>query len=65
MAHPNYEHEMAQARLADVFAAMEGPVCLIGGRAVFITVNERFSKANRQAYAGPSDIDLGFHVDPA
>ncbi|MGI0088583.1 MAG: nucleotidyl transferase AbiEii/AbiGii toxin family protein [Nitrosotalea sp.] len=43
---------------------MKEPVCLLGGWAVYLTVNTRFNKANGRNYLGSRDIDLGFHVDP-
>lgn len=64
MLHQNYETEISQEHLAAVFSEMQEPVCLLGGWAVFLTVNERFGKANGQDYLGSRDIDLGFHVDP-
>ena len=43
---------------------MKEPACLLGGWAVFISVNKRFNKDNGLNYLGSRDIDLGFHVDP-
>ncbi|MBS1268984.1 MAG: hypothetical protein MAG458_01720 [Nitrosopumilus sp.] len=63
MLYQDYETEISQQYLADVFSEMQEPVCLLGGWAVFLTVNERFNNATGQYYLGSRDIDLGFHVD--
>ncbi|MGI0061391.1 MAG: hypothetical protein ACREBA_02945 [Nitrosotalea sp.] len=43
---------------------MKEPVCLLGGWAVYLTVNPKFNKSNGRNYLGSRDIDLGFHIDP-
>ncbi|MDE1767095.1 MAG: nucleotidyl transferase AbiEii/AbiGii toxin family protein [Thaumarchaeota archaeon] len=43
---------------------MKEPVCLLGGWAVYLTVNAKFNKTNGRNYLGSRDIDLGFHIDP-
>lgn len=40
------------------------PVCLMGGWAVYHTVNAKFNEINGRDYIGSRDIDLGFHIDP-
>ncbi len=42
---------------------MQGSICLLGGWAVYVTVNKNFSAANGRNYIGSKDIDLGFHID--
>ena len=63
MIYQDYETEISQQHLAALFSEMQEPVCLLGGWAVFLTVNERFNSATGQDYLGSRDIDLGFHVD--
>ena len=63
MLYQDYETEISQQHLAAGFSEMQEPVCLLGGWAVFLTVNERFNRATGQNYLGSRDIDLGFHVD--
>lgn len=63
MFYQDYETEISQQHLAAVFSKMQEPVCLLGGWAVFLTVNESFNKATGQGYLGSRDIDLGFHID--
>ncbi|MGB6463104.1 MAG: hypothetical protein WBF38_02620 [Nitrosotalea sp.] len=50
--------------MAAVFSQMKEPVCLLGGWAVYLTVNPKFNKTNGRNYLGSRDIDLGFHIDP-
>lgn len=62
--YADYETEISKEHLTTVFSQMKEPVCLLGGWAVFLTVNERFNMVNGRNYIGSRDIDLGFHVDP-
>lgn len=48
-----------------VVSRVKGPVCLLGGWAVYATVNKNFSDEQGRNYIGSRDIDLGFHVDEA
>jgi hypothetical protein len=43
---------------------MTQPVCLMGGWAVYLTMNAKFNEINGRNYIGSRDIDLGFHIDP-
>ncbi len=42
---------------------LEEPICLIGGWAVYSTVNKNFKKTTGRNYIGSRDIDLGFHFE--
>lgn len=64
MLYQEYETEISQEHLNAIFSQMREPVCLLGGWAVYITVNIEFSSANGRNYLGSKDIDLGFHIDP-
>lgn len=64
MAYQEYECDISRSCLKEIFTGVREPVCLLGGWAVFLTVNERFRKEMQYEYAGSRDIDLGFHVDP-
>ena len=46
-----------------VVSRVKEPVCLLGGWAVYATVNKNFSDEQGRNYIGSRDIDLGFHVD--
>jgi hypothetical protein len=39
------------------------PLILMGGWAVYITVNNSFSEEHNAPYLGSRDVDLGFHID--
>lgn len=64
MLYQNYETEISQEHLNAVFSQMKEPVCLLGGWAVYLTVNPQFNQTHGRNYLGSRDIDLGFHVDP-
>lgn len=63
--YPKYETDISQDHLTAIFSQMKEPVCLLGGWAVYLTVNTRFNKDRGRNYLGSRDIDLGFHIDPA
>lgn len=62
--YQDYETQISQDHLTAVFSQMKEPVCLLGGWAVYLTVNKRFNEANGRNYLGSRDIDLGFHINP-
>jgi len=64
MPYQEYETEISREHLNAIFSQMQEPVCLLGGWAVYITVNTEFSNRNGRNYLGSKDIDLGFHIDP-
>ncbi len=47
--------------LNKVINSLEEPICLLGGWAVYFSVNERFEKEKGYPYLGSRDIDLGFN----
>ena len=55
--------EISKSNLSTVVSSVKGPVCLLGGWAVYATVNQNFSAEQGRNYIGSRDIDLGFHVD--
>ena len=57
----NYEIEISRNNLAKVFSQVSKPPCLLGGWAVYLTVNEKYKQAKGKDYSGSKDIDLGFH----
>lgn len=57
------EIELSKSNLSTVISNVKEPVCLLGGWAVYITVNQRFKAEQGRDYIGSRDIDLGFHVD--
>ena len=62
--YPDNETTLSRIYLEKVIAALDEPICLIGGWAIRYTVNERFQERFSRDYLGSRDIDLGFHVNP-
>lgn len=58
-----FETRTSYKYLKQVISALEEPICILGGWAVFLHVNKNFQKAQGRPYLGSRDIDLGFHLD--
>jgi hypothetical protein len=58
------ETNTAMEALRAISFSLPEPFLLIGGWAVYLTVNESFSKAHGTSYLGSRDIDVCFHIDP-
>lgn len=58
------ETDAALSALGDLSGSLPEPFLLMGGWAVYLTVNESFSKMHGSSYLGSRDIDVCFHVDP-
>ena len=58
------ETEFSRRYLKEILGALPRPFCLVGGWAVYLTLNDAFKKAAGREYPGSRDIDLGFHLDP-
>jgi len=56
------ETDTSSAYLAKIATALDAPPCLLGGWAVYLTVNDAFSREQGRDYLGSRDIDLGFDV---
>jgi len=61
--YQKYETENSYIYLQQVVDLLEEPICILGGWAVYFTVNERYKKEKGLDYLGSKDIDLGFHID--
>lgn len=61
--YQDYEVEISQSQLSQVISQFGGQVCLLGGWAVYLTVNDNFKEAQGRNFMGSKDIDLGFHVE--
>jgi hypothetical protein len=62
MFYNKYETEISRSELEKIFGLLKDPLCLVGGWAVFQTVNASFQSQNGREYIQSRDIDLGFHV---
>jgi len=56
---------LSEQELRPVCRVVEPPVCLLGGWAVHLHVNDGFQAEHGRGYIGSRDIDLGVHVNPA
>ena len=63
MFYNKYETEISRSDLGKIFCLLKDSLCLIGGWAVFQTVNTNFQSQNGREYIQSRDIDLGFHVE--
>lgn len=61
--YQDYEVQVSQSQLSEVLSTLGGEVCLLGGWAVYTTVNKNFADSQGRNFVGSRDIDLGFHVD--
>jgi len=61
--YQKYETDNSYKYLQQIIDLLEEPICILGGWAVFFTVNEIYKKEIGSDYLGSKDIDLGFHID--
>lgn len=61
--YESFETEISFEYLGKIIKKLEEPICLLGGWAVYLTVNDNFKRLMHRDYIGSKDIDLGFHVD--
>lgn len=57
------ETETSYKHLKKIVSILDEPICILGGWAVYLTVNDNFYKDQGRNYLGSRDIDLGFHID--
>ena len=58
-----FETETSYRYLQQIINISEEPICLLGGWAVYLTVNDDFNKNQGRNYLGSRDIDIGFHIN--
>lgn len=61
--YSDIETQTSYEYLQKIVSILEEPICLIGGWAVFLTVNSNYQKRFQKPYIGSKDIDLGFHLE--
>src|SRR3989344_1195178 len=61
--YPQKETDQSFEYLKKVVAILDEPICLIGGWAIYFTVNKNYQASVGRKYIGSKDIDLGFHID--
>lgn len=60
--YPEFETRTSYKYLQEVIKALQEPIGILGGWAIFLHVNKNFQKAQGRPYLGSRDIDLGFHL---
>jgi len=58
--YKNIEIETSYNYLKIILSKLNEPICILGGWAVFFTVNKNFQRNTGRIYLGSRDIDLGF-----
>lgn len=58
------ETDSAFTALGEIVARLPEPFLLLGGWAVYVTVNDSFNDAHGANYLGSRDIDVCFRIDP-
>jgi hypothetical protein len=58
--YEEFETDTSFRYLKEIVKIFEKTVCIIGGWAVYFTVNEHFKKEHGRNYLGSRDIDLVF-----
>ena len=59
--YKDIETDTSYNYLKTVISGLKEPVCILGGWAVFFTVNSNYQKHARRTYIGSKDIDVGFN----
>ncbi len=59
--YKDIETDTSYKYLKAVISRLKEPVCILGGWAVFFTVNSNYRKHARRVYIGSKDIDVGFN----
>ena len=61
--YDDFETDISFKYLEKIVKNLESPLCILGGWAVYFTVNEHFEKEWGRKYIGSKDIDLGFYIE--
>ena len=61
--YDDVEVEISRRYLDKVTEVLDEPIVMLGGWAVYLTVNEGYKGLTGRGYIGSRDIDLGFHID--
>lgn len=59
--YKDIETETSYKYLKIVISSLKEPICILGGWAVFFTVNKNYQKQMARIYIGSRDIDIGFN----
>ncbi len=61
--YDDIEVEISRRYLNRVTEILNEPIVMLGGWAVYLTVNDGYKDLTGREYIGSRDIDLGFHID--
>ena len=61
--YPKNETEQSFTYLKKVVESLDEPICLLGGWAVYLTLNKKYQAQFKKEYLGSRDVDLGFHIE--
>ena len=61
MLYEKFETDISYDNLTTVLSNVTERSCLLGGWAVYLTVNDGYKSLNNMNYHGSRDTDLGFH----
>lgn len=61
--YEDFETDYSSRCLQTIADNLDFPVCIIGGWAVYYTVNEHFKNEQGRNYLGSKDVDFGFYID--
>jgi hypothetical protein len=61
--YSDFETGTSYEYLQKIVEILKEPICILGGWAVYFTVNAAFQKDQGRNYLGSRDIDLGFYID--
>ena len=61
--YADIETQTSYKYLQKVVSMLQEPICILGGWAVYLTVNDNYKENIGRPYLGSRDIDLGFHLD--
>ena len=61
--YTDYETGTSFGYIKKIINILDEPICILGGWAVYLTVNQNFKHDQGANYHGSRDIDLGFYLD--
>jgi hypothetical protein len=61
--YQKFETDTSYEYLQKIVDILDEPICILGGWAVYFTVNEKYKEEKGANYLGSRDIDIGFHID--
>jgi len=63
MMYLKNETDQSFAYLKKVVEFLDEPICILGGWAVYLTINNKYQEQLKREYLGSRDVDLDFHIE--